>query len=75
MLEQTSDQIQDRNRILTQGYGADSARIITLRSKCPHRYAERCGQESAEAEFSAGASPNNKPTSVHSRNSATGEEL
>src|SRR6266705_3013827 len=50
-----------RNDLLTQSYGVDRRKSSTLRSK------------STGAESSAHTSPNNQLTSVHSRNSATGE--
>ncbi|PYK62782.1 MAG: hypothetical protein DME50_18685 [Verrucomicrobia bacterium] len=50
-----------RNDSLTQGYGIDRAKSSTLRFT------------SIEGESSAYRSPNNNPTSVHSRNGVTGE--
>ena len=62
MLAKSSDRFQDRNRFnLRRVMELIALKSFTLRST------------SAGAESSAHRSPNNKLTSVYSRNSATGE--
>jgi hypothetical protein len=66
---------ENRNDLLTQGYGVDRAKIIHPRFTRLRRYAKHCGQESIHPSGMLRPPSNNNPTAVHSRNGTTGEGL